>query len=159
MAAAAVAAGGERVERGREDMPGRVQPKRYPALKFPEKCVKAKSHAEYEVCLKENDLGDCFESGIDYAATGTHGTRDNGLHSIRNAVLSNWCGHKRLFKSLEEQANNTHDGTAPQYVVVLEDDVILDRKYFTEVIQDFVRNYPNRDWDAVQLDPFGHKNR
>lgn len=144
------------VERQFKDMPGKQQPKRYPALKFPEKCVKAKSHADYEQCLKAEALGDCIESGIDFAATGTHGTRDNGLHSIRNAVLSNWCGHKRLFQTLEEQVNN---GTAPQYVVVLEDDVILDRKYFTQVVQDFVQHYPNRDWDAVQLDPFGHKNR
>jgi hypothetical protein len=145
------------LERQFRDMPGSPQPKRYSALKFPEQCAKAKTNAKYEECLKEAQLDDCFESGIDYAATGTHGTQVHDQHKIRNAVLSNWCGHKRLFKQLEAEAKN---GTStPEYVVVLEDDVILDRKYFLKVIKDFAKNYHNRDWDVVQLDPFGHKDR
>lgn len=144
------------LERQFSDMPGKPQPKRFPALKFPEACIKSKTHEKYETCLKEADLGDCFEAGIDYAATGTHGTQEHTEYKIRNAVLSNWCGHKRLFKQVEEAANN---GTAPQYVVVLEDDVIVDRKYFMQVLKDFAKNYKNRDWDLVQLDPFGHKDR
>merc|ERR1719159_1082670 len=102
-------------------MPGNIQPKRFPALQFPGNCAKAKTHAAYEACLKEAELGDCFEAGIDFPATGTHGTQNHDEHKIRSAVLSNWCGHKRLFKQIEEQAKN---GTAPQYMVVLEDDVI-----------------------------------
>jgi len=144
------------LERQFKDMPGKPQPKRYPALRFPDVCSKSKTHQKYEECLKEADLGDCFESGIDYAATGTHGTQNHDEHRIRSAVLSNWCGHKRLFKQLEADAKN---GTAADYVVILEDDVILDRKYFMNVIKDFATQYHNRDWDLVQLDPFGHKDR
>jgi len=144
------------VERQFKDMPGKPQPIRFPAIQFPDRCAKKKKNRDYEACLKESGLGDCFVSGIDYAATGTHGSQEHDTHRIRNAIISNWCGHKRLFESMEQQRQN---GTAPEYFVVLEDDVVLDRKYFTKVIKDFVTNYENRDWDAVQLDPFGHKDR
>eukprot|EP00746_Dinoflagellata_sp_MGD_P125701 gnl/MRDRNA2_/MRDRNA2_60536_c0_seq1.p1 gnl/MRDRNA2_/MRDRNA2_60536_c0~~gnl/MRDRNA2_/MRDRNA2_60536_c0_seq1.p1 ORF type:complete len:420 (-),score=110.35 gnl/MRDRNA2_/MRDRNA2_60536_c0_seq1:43-1302(-) len=145
------------LERQFKDMPGKPQPIRYPAIKFPEHCSKAKTHALYEQCLHEAELGDCFEAGIDYAATGTHGSQNRDEHKIRSAVISNWCGHKRLFQKIEDDAKNNTDHA--KYVVMLEDDVILDRKYFMTVLQDFATKYENRDWDFVQIDPFGHKDK
>jgi hypothetical protein len=145
------------LERQFMDMPGNVKPNRFGAIKFPKHCFETMPGQPYEVCLKEAGLQDCFEGGIDYASTATHGSRTEDTGKIRSAVLSNWCSHKRLFNQVEKAAkNNTNHA---KYIVVLEDDVILDRKYFMTVLQDFVSKYENKDWDFVQIDPFGHKDK
>lgn len=67
-------------------------------------------------------------------------------------MIANYCGHKRL---LQEQANNP---SASEYIVVLEDDVIIDRQWFKPVIEDFILNFDkHKTWSMVQLDPFGYK--
>jgi len=145
------------LERQFKDMPEQVQPNRFAAVRFPEACAKEQRGKDYEACLDKFGLKDCIEAGIDYGATGTHGTRDQAEGKIRNAVISNWCGHKRLFKQIEDEAKNNTDHA--KYVVLLEDDVIVDRKWFYPVLQDFATKYENRDWDFVQIDPFGHKDK
>jgi len=145
------------LERQFMDMPGNVKPNRFEALKFPDHCATATPGKPYEDCLKQADLHDCVEAGIDYASTATHGSQEVQEGKIRNAVISNWCGHKRLFQQIENNAKN--DTNHAKYVVILEDDVVLDRKYFMTVLQDFATKYENRDWDFVQVDPFGHKDK
>merc|ERR1711871_1855381 len=130
------------------DMPGNIKPNRYAAVHFPDNCATATPGKPYEQCLVNADLGDCIEAGIDYASTASHGSRAVEEGKIRNAVISNWCGHKRLFKQIEAQAKN--DTKHAGYVVILEDDVILDCKYFMTVLQDFATKYENRDWEFVQ---------
>jgi hypothetical protein len=136
---------------------GNVKPNRFSAIKFPETCFETAPGKPYEACLEQAGLQDCIEGGIDYGSTATHGSRTEDTGKIRSAVLSNWCSHKRLFQQIEkESANNTKHA---KYIVVLEDDVIVDRKYFMTVLQDFATKYENRDWDFVQIDPFGHKDK
>jgi len=145
------------LERQFMDMPGGIKPNRFGAIKFPESCFSATPGKPYEECLAQNNLHDCVESGIDYASTASHGTRSAEEGKIRSAVISNWCSHKRLFKQIENEAANNTDHA--KYVVLLEDDVVLDRKYFMPVLQEFATKYENRDWDFVQIDPFGHKDK
>merc|ERR1719310_2374873 len=128
------------------DMPGHVKPNRFSAVKFPGNCADATPGKLYEQCLKDAGVGDCVEAGIDYASTASHGSQEVSEGKIRSAVISNWCGHKRLFKKIEEEAAQ-NNGTYAKYVVILEDDVILDRKYFMNVLEDFTTKYPNRDWE------------
>jgi hypothetical protein len=145
------------LERQFMDMPGHVKPNRFAAVKFPDHCADATPGKGYEQCLKDAGVGDCIEAGIDYASTASHGSQMVSEGKIRNAVISNWCGHKRLFQQMENAAKN--DTAHAKYAVILEDDVVLDRKYFMTVLQDFATKYENRDWDFVQIDPFGHKDK
>merc|ERR1719375_2476025 len=103
--------------------------------------------------LEELGYGDCVSGGIDYEGTGTHGSQKTNEWHIRNAVIANYCGHKRLLKQQEK------NHSAAEYIVVLEDDVIIDRQWFKLVIEDFIRNYDkkHKNWTMVQLDPFGYK--
>jgi len=145
------------LERQFMDMPGNIKPNRFEAVRFPDSCHKAEPGKAYEDCLAQSNLHDCIEAGIDYASTATHGTQGKDEGRIRSAVISNWCGHKRLFQKIEAEAKN--DTEHAKYVVILEDDVVLDRKYFMKVLEDFATKYENRDWDFVQIDPFGHKDK
>jgi len=116
--------------------------------------AKTAKEAEKAYISEINRLGygDCIEGGFDFEATSTHGSQKSKEWHIRNAVLANYCGHKRLLKAQEK------NDTAADYIVVLEDDVILDRKWFKPVIQDFIANFDKtKNWTMVQLDPFGSK--
>lgn len=114
---------------------------------------KAKDAEEaYLAQLTRLGYGDCIEGGFDFNATLTHGSQHSKEWHMRNAILANYCGHKRLLK---EQANNA---SAAEYIVVMEDDVIIDRPWFKSVVQDFIANFDkNKKWSMVQLDPFGYK--
>merc|ERR1719161_2663279 len=132
------------------DMDPPIHGLRFPALQFPD-CT---AQGPFEECIKKSGYGDCIEGGIDFGATGTHGSYNSNEWAIRSAVISNWCGHKRLFQKLEEDKKSRKTKPA-KYAVVLEDDVILDREWFGRVIRDFATNYENKDWHLVQVDPFG----
>eukprot|EP00746_Dinoflagellata_sp_MGD_P158652 gnl/MRDRNA2_/MRDRNA2_86516_c0_seq3.p1 gnl/MRDRNA2_/MRDRNA2_86516_c0~~gnl/MRDRNA2_/MRDRNA2_86516_c0_seq3.p1 ORF type:complete len:520 (+),score=133.78 gnl/MRDRNA2_/MRDRNA2_86516_c0_seq3:71-1561(+) len=102
--------------------------------------------------LNELGYGDCVEGGVDFEGTMTHGSQKTNEWHVRSAVIANYCGHKRLLK---QQANNK---SASEYIVVLEDDTIIDRQWFKPVIADFIKNFDkNKKWSMVQLDPFGYK--
>lgn len=153
----------ECLEHQLNNMKVKVEVNRFAAIQFPARCVanvegKDVDPEQYEQCLKEEGLGDCIEGGIDYAATETHGSEERSPWEIRSAVLSNWCGHKRLWRKLEQDMQDpAKRDSVPKYLVFLEDDVILDREYFLSVVRDFASNYKERDWDLVQIDPFGGK--
>lgn len=116
--------------------------------------AKKPEHAQkkYVRMLNELGYGDCVEGGIDWEGTSSHGSQKSNEWHVRHAVVANYCGHKRLLK---EQANNK---SAAEYIVVMEDDVIIDRTWFKPVIQDFIANWDKKKkWSMVQLDPFGYK--
>jgi len=116
--------------------------------------AKSAEHAEklYLQQLKDLGYGDCVEGGIDFEGTMTHGSQKTNEWHIRNAVIANYCGHKRLLK--EQEKNES----ASDYIVIMEDDVIVDRSWFKLVIEDFIQNFDKKKkWSMVQLDPFGYK--
>merc|ERR1719345_420652 len=106
----------------------------------------------YKSQLKELGYGDCVEGGIDMDGTGTHGSQKSNEWHIRSAVVANYCAHKRLLKEQEKNAS------ASDFIVVMEDDVIVDRQWFKLVIEDFIQNFDKKKkWSMVQLDPFGYQ--
>jgi len=106
----------------------------------------------YTKQLQDLGYGDCVEGGIDFDGTSTHGSQTTNEWHTRSAVIANYCGHKRLLK--EQEANKT----ASEYIVLMEDDVIVDRTWFKVVIEDFIQNFDkHKKWSMVQLDPFGYK--
>merc|ERR1719161_2832115 len=61
-------------------------------------------HAQKLYLQQLNDLGygDCVEGGIDFEGTSTHGSQKTNEWHVRNAVIANYCGHKRLLKEQEK---------------------------------------------------------
>jgi len=116
--------------------------------------AKTKEEADkaYLEQLHRLGYGDCIEGGFDFNATATHGSQHSKEWHMRNAILANYCGHKRLLKAQEKNAS------ASDYILLMEDDVILDRPWFKSVVQDFIANFDKKKkWSMVQLDPFGYK--
>lgn len=140
----------ECLEKQFQDMKPPVKANRFPALKFPTE--KECGDKPFVTCLQAKGFGDCVEGGVDWYATSTHGSGDADEFQTRAAVISNWCGHKRLWKQLEKSNSS-------KYHVVLEDDTILDREWFMNVVSDFATNYKDKEWDLVQVDPFGAKDK
>jgi GR25 family glycosyltransferase involved in LPS biosynthesis len=112
-----------------------------------------KADAFYLDQLKNLGYGDCIEGGVDFNGTMTHGSQKSNEWHLRSAIIANYCGHKRLLKQLEK------DESTSDYIVLLEDDVIIDRKWFKTVVEDFITNFDkkNKKWTMVQIDPFGYK--
>jgi GR25 family glycosyltransferase involved in LPS biosynthesis len=105
----------------------------------------------YHKQMAESDFKDCIPSGVDWEATASHGSNANEKMTVRQGVVSNWCSHYRIFKELQNRSS--------EYFLIFEDDAIINREEIMPLVEDFVENYKGYDWNMVQIDPFGGKDR
>jgi len=123
-----------------------LEPFRFKAVKPPRL-----GEGDYDSQMAKSDIKDCVPNGVDWFGAATHGSSDKDQMATRQKVVANWCSHKRLFEILPARP--------AEYFLVLEDDAVLDTEKLRPVLEDFIVNYKDQDWDVVQIDPFGFKDR
>lgn len=78
-------------------------------------------------------------------------------------ILAEWCSHYRLLDLIQndyqvmaakQNTNETVDHSY-DYVLMLDDTVVISETEFVPVIKDFIQNYTAKEWDMVQFDAYG----
>lgn len=123
-----------------------TQPHRFNAAVHPRL-----NKGNYHKQMAESDFKDCIPAGVDWEATASHGSNSNEKMLVRQGVVANWCSHYRIFKELQNRSS--------EYFLVFEDDAIINREEILPLVEDFIANYKGYDWNLVQIDPFGGKDR
>jgi len=109
------------------------------------------SQGNYHKQMAESDFKDCVPGGVDFEATGSHGSNANDKMTVRQGVVANWCSHYRIFRDLQNRSS--------EYFLIFEDDAVINRQELLPLVEDFIQNYKGHDWNLVQIDPFGGKDR
>jgi len=120
---------------------------RFDAVMFPKACRLGDLD-----CMKRNNWTDCIGIGIvRYELLTLHGGAGYDRNTTAKHAWSNYCSHYRLFNLLGTVYNNKID--AP-YVIIFEDDVVIS-DYFLEWVQHFICSFKGKQWDVIQIEPFG----